>query len=222
MEESRAEETDYSGCDSESASDTGEGEDYEHFYPGLKPGSDHESDNEWVDPPAYESEDDEVFPDNSLYANLNQDRINRPLTDWCSCGECEPMETEREHVCCNESHFITPHRGVHRCISNVGMFKELVVNKDGLMYSRYLYSLNIQDTDKSDKFLRKILKNKELRFLACKTFVNILSCQDLDRSVRYILPACVVTKIREQFPNPDGEPYTGYVSLKSKDAQSLP
>ena len=96
------------------------------------------------------------------------------------------------------------------------------MNKDGLMYSRYLYSLNIQDTDKRDKFLRKILKNKQLRFLAYKTFVNILSCQDLDRNVRYILPACVVTKIREQFPNPDGEPYTGYVSLQSKDAQSLP
>jgi hypothetical protein len=39
MEESRAEETDYSGCDNESASDTVEEEDCEHFYPGFKSGS---------------------------------------------------------------------------------------------------------------------------------------------------------------------------------------
>jgi hypothetical protein len=64
------------------------------------------------------------------------------------------------------------------------MFKELVVNKDSPMYSRYLYSLDIQDTDEREKFLRKILKNKELSFLAYKTFVNILLCQDLDRNVR--------------------------------------
>ena len=132
------------------------------------------------------------------------------------------MDTEREHVCCNESHFITPHRGELRCIGNVGIFKELVVNKDGLMYSRYMYSINIGDPDKRNRFLKKKLNNKELRFTAYKTFVNIISCQDFDRNIRYILPSCVVTKIREQFPNPAWEPNTGYVSMKSSDARSFP
>ena len=122
------------------ATHSGPEEDYRHFYPELQPGSDHPSDNEWVDPPAYESDEDLELPesDNSLYANINQDRLHRPVEEWCSCGECKPMDTEKEHVCCNESHFITAHRGEHRCISQVGMFEELVVSEDGLVYSRYL------------------------------------------------------------------------------------
>jgi hypothetical protein len=81
--------------------------------------------------------------------------LNRPIGEWCSCGECKAMDTKREHVCCNESHFITPHRGELRCIGNVGIFKELVVNKDGLMYSRYMYSINIGDPDKRNRFLKR-------------------------------------------------------------------
>ena len=71
-------------------------------------------------------------------------------------------------------------------------------------------------------FWRRKLNQKVLRFMVYKTFVNILSCKDFDRNIRYILPACVVTKIRAQFPNPSGEPYTGYVKINSRDGQSLP
>ena len=42
------------------------------------------------------------------------------------------------------------------------------------------------------------------------------------RNVRYILPACVVSAIRERFPNPDGIPYTGYISLKTNEGHNLP
>ena len=38
------------------------------------------------------------------------------------------LQTEREHVCCSESHFITPHRGDYKCITSTRMFNELVVN----------------------------------------------------------------------------------------------
>ena len=226
MNESRTKDVDETASYNQNSSvpDSGPEEDYRHFYPELQPGSDHPSDNEWVDPPAYESDEDLELPesDNSLYANINQDRLHRPVEEWCSCGECKPMDTEKEHVCCNESHFITAHRGEHRCISQVGMFKELVVSEDGLVYSRYMYSMNITDPDKRDRFLKKKLNQKELRFMAYRTFINMLSCRDFDRNVRYILPACVVSQIRAKFPNENGEPYTGYVSLKSKDGQSLP
>ena len=82
--------------------------------------------------------------------------------------------------------------------------------------------MNISDPVKKEKFLKKTLSNKQYRFCAYKMFINIISCSDINRNVRYILPACVVSKIRETFPNLNGTAYTGYVSLKTKEGHSLP
>ena len=38
---------------------------------------------------------------------------------------------------------------------------------------------------------------------------------------RYLLPACVVNTIRQEFPNPGGVPYSGFVCLDSQEALSL-
>lgn len=196
----------------------------DHFNPILKPGSDHESDEEWVDPPGYESDDDEEQEelDHTFYANINQDRLNKPVNEWCSCGGCVTMASEQESVCCHESHFITPHRGEKKCITLVEMFTVNVVSKEGLDFGRYLYSMNIPDPVKKENFLKKKLTNKNYRFCAYRMFINMISCSDINRNVRYILPACVVSKIREKFPNLDGAPYTGYISLKTREGHSLP
>ena len=70
-------------------------ENFDHFNPTIRPGSDHDCDEEWVDPPAYKSdeESDDLELDNTFYANLNHDRLNRPVDEWCSCGGCVTMAT---------------------------------------------------------------------------------------------------------------------------------
>ncbi len=45
--------------------------------------------------------------------------------------------------------------GGNSCITSVGMFKELITSEDGLMFSRYLYSMNIADPVKKERFLKK-------------------------------------------------------------------
>ena len=96
--------------------------------------------------------------------------------------------------------FITSHRGDKKlCITLVEMFTVNVVSKEGLDFGRYLYSMNIPD-------LKKKLTNKNYRFCAYRMFINMISCTDMNRNVTYILPACVVSKIREKFPNLDGAP----------------
>ena len=102
------------------------------------------------------------------------------------------------------------------------MFTVNVVSKEGLDFGRYLYSMNIPDPVKKENFLKKKLTNKNYRFCAYRMFINMISCSDINRNVRYILPACVVSKIREKFPNLDGAPYTGYISLKTREGHSLP
>lgn len=132
------------------------------------------------------------------------------------------MATEQECVCCQESYIIQPHRGSESCITTVGLFKELVLNEDGLKYSRYLYSLTIEDEQKRAGYMRTELNAPKLRFLAYKSFINILSSTEFDRKIRYVLPACIVRAVRDQFPNPDGVPYKGYAVIKSSDGQQLP
>lgn len=55
-------------------SDGGVGDEYDHYYPMLTSGSPHVSDEEWVDPPAYETSEEEVELDNTIFANPNRDR----------------------------------------------------------------------------------------------------------------------------------------------------
>ena len=165
-----------SGSFVQTTSDTPQGI-ADHFNPILKAGSDHESDEEWVDPPGYESDEDEEQEelDNTFYANINQDRLNKPVNEWCSCGGCVTMPSEQESVCCHESHFITPHRGDKKCVTLVEMFTVNVVSKEGLDFGRYLYSMNIPDPVKKDNFLKKKLTNKNYRFCAYKMFINMIS-----------------------------------------------
>ena len=66
------------------------------------------------------------------------------------------------------------------------------------------------------------LTPKKWRYLAYKSFVNLISSQDLDRKVRYVLPSCVVSAIRDKFPNTDGSRYTGFISIGTDDGHILP
>jgi hypothetical protein len=53
------------------------------------------SDDEWIDTPADESDEDsehEEF-DNTFYANLNKDRLHKPVDQWRPCGGFVTMPT---------------------------------------------------------------------------------------------------------------------------------
>ncbi len=169
-------------------------------------------------------EDEENYEfDGTVFANPNRDRMERSVEEWCSCGHCSRMATEDECVCCGESHIIRSSRGEDKtCIVDVRLFKELVLNKEGLQFGRYMYSLQIEDEKKRKRYQEAVLTNKNLRFLAYKQFINMLSADQLDRRIRYILPACVVSAVRDSFPNEDGVPYSGFVAMKTSDGHILP
>ena len=193
----------------------------EHFFPIMTIGSPHPSDDELVDGPAYETDEEyQEEYDNTVFTNTTGNRMQHLVSEWCTCGLCERMPTE-ESICCNESYTIHKHRGDYQCITSVGLFKELVLNKEGLLYSRFLHS-RCMDEEKRSKYLQTELDNRKLRYLAYKSFINMLSCNELGRQIRYVLPACVVSAVRNVFPNTDGQPYTGYVSLTANDGLTLP
>lgn len=200
-------------------------EDLDHFDPYLLDGSPHPSDEDDVEPPPYIESEDEEELDGTAFANPFQDRLQHTLDYWCSCDlNCAVMGIEQECVCCNESHMITRLIGDGlKCVTLTGQFKELVLSADGLKYARFLYSLTIEDEEKRKRYLAADLsKPAKMRYLAYKAFINLLTSSDFDRNVRYVLPSCVVMAIRKQFPNPEGEPYKGFLTLNSNESVTLP
>lgn len=125
-------------------------------------------------------------------------------------------------MCCCESYVIQQQKGQLRCITEVPLFQHVVLSKEGLQYSRYLFSMNIVDEQRRTNYLGVELTPSKLRFLAYKCFINLLNSADFNRRARYIIPSCVVSAIREQFPNTNGEPYTGFISISSSDGHILP
>jgi len=199
-------------------------DDQSHFNPELYGGDSHPSDDDMMTPPMYNSDDEsgDTMLDNTLFANFSKDRVERTVSEWCSCGQCNTMTTERECVCCCESYVIQPLKASFNCVTEVDSFNFIVLNEEGLKYSRYLYSMSMTDDEKRLNYLNATLTPKKMRFLAYKSFINFMSSQDFNRKVRYVLPACVVTAIRRKFPNTDGAPFTGFVCLGTDDGQILP
>lgn len=204
-------------------------EEMDDFYPVLLPGSDHESDDDSIEAPSLHESDDSLDGDYELdptfFANMTGNRKENGLNSWCMCSQCQEMPTETECVCCRESYNIQKIMAEnHKCVTEVGLFKEIVLNKSGLLFCRYLRSLNIEDEEARKRYNDKKddLPITKIRYLAYISFLNILSSQDTDRSIRYVLPSCVVTAVRLAFPNEPGVPYKGLIKLKSSDGQRLP
>ena len=87
-------------------------------------------------------------------------------------------------------------KGDQQCLTLTDDFNELILNKKVLHLVSY--SVNKKgciDEKETEKF------NKMLRFTGYKSFLNLLELNGLGKNRRYGLPACVVHKIRGQYPS---------------------
>ncbi len=55
-----------------------------------------------------------------------------------------------------------------------------------------------------------IIKPAGLRFIAYKTFLQLCSLRFCGKGRRYVVPSCVVTRVRTLYPSPDGK-YTDFL-----------
>ena len=128
---------------------------------------------------------------------------------------------DRESVCCQESNLLCNFRGSKQCATETDLFQHVVLSREGLEYSRFLFSRNLPE-HKREQFENIELTNKNYRFTAYGAFINVvLSSQHERKNVRYVLPSCVVSAVRENFPDPEEE-YTGFVCFSSEKSTFLP
>ena len=61
------------------------------------------------------------------------------------------------------------------------MFKSVVLSEEGLRYSRFLFAMTISDPEREEQYLNAELTSSKWRYLAYRSFINLLTLQDLDR-----------------------------------------
>ncbi|XP_057290227.1 P2X purinoceptor 7-like [Hydractinia symbiolongicarpus] len=174
------------------------------------------SESDWVD---YET-DEEVEEISSNF------RTNLAVSTWCNCGNCTLKPTEREL----ES-FDSYELSESGCIISYVNFAPIILLKENLwtalvgmhdcessylppnLEERIRYSYSFLQAPKDN------VPNKAYRYAAYRQFTWWVHVR-LGKSVRRVIPSCVVNKIRDTFPAPDNI-YTGFKDGRLVDENEL-
>ncbi|KAK3086150.1 hypothetical protein FSP39_014353 [Pinctada imbricata] len=115
------------------------------------------------------------------------------LPNWCVCGRCSVLETERMNICCKKEN----------CVTKTNIFKDMCLNENVIEIAGILnYCELFHD---SPSFKQSHYRNQSYRFYVLWQYGK------LGKGNRVCPPACVVSAIRSKFPSVDGS-YSGYDS----------
>ncbi|XP_029849630.2 P2X purinoceptor 7 [Ixodes scapularis] len=144
----------------------------------------------------FSSEDSAAPPDPSP----DPDGWRLSSTAWCSCKRCSVMPTSRECLCCRE------------CPPAVATQPEGCVTEhmDFALICLQPAVLRIAYWALDEAGLQPAPGEQTLRFVAYKQFTRWM-WKRLGRNNRRVLPACVVSRIREEFAS---DSYTGYLDAE--------
>nr|DBA15563.1 TPA: hypothetical protein GDO54_004756 [Pyxicephalus adspersus] len=144
------------------------------------------------------------FPDNPIRLRPPSPSEQSPSgdtlignSDWCVCGNCRPMLTNFESVCChnvgNAERFLT---GEIHCITMVAEFHERCLNAKILQYLLECDNITTKKDFDSDR-------NRCLRKAAFRSYTRMIH-GFWGKKRRIQVPSCVVWVVRNAFPDPDG------------------
>ncbi|XP_071490597.1 P2X purinoceptor 7-like [Diadema antillarum] len=115
---------------------------------------------------------------------------------WCSCNHCQDMPSDDERLCCGF--------GVNDCLSRHPTL-ENIVDPVALGLQRALWQeLMVVEAHADEPGAH----NRQCRHTAYRCYV-LWQHGRLGAGNRRVIPSCVVTRIRQLFPSPNGH-YTGY------------
>ena len=121
--------------------------------------------------------------------NITADEPEEPdppenTPQWCSCGVCRPMPDEQENLCCKRM----------TCSTSYRVFSKICLDRDILDVSIKARSdIQAEEFNFSMESFRKATYQQFALWRYGK----------LGRGNRYVIPSCVVLKIRDTYPAPD-------------------
>ncbi|KAM4566075.1 P2X purinoceptor 7-like [Odontesthes bonariensis] len=149
--------------------------------------------------------DPESDPDGEEVEEVENQRLQQDVSEWCHCGKCATMPTEVENICCLEIPQVTTRlREVEEqlpCMVDHPGLEPVCLNVYSLQNASQIYR-----ADYGPLQFREI--HRRYRYLSCRSFVSW--CWGfLGRRIRVVIPACVVLRIRSEFPDEEGH-YVGF------------
>ena len=148
--------------------------------------------------------------------------VTGPATDdWCLCGQCDVTNASlpyRERTWCRSSEKANKLRlsGNPSCLAQPEEAEECVCRS-----LRFIFNVLDEWKLKADMWLWRYTfhydevdpptgpSNKKLRYIAYRQYVHTTHGR-LGDAIRVILPSCVVRRIRQEWPAPEGQAYEGY------------
>ncbi|XP_065282067.1 P2X purinoceptor 7-like [Dermacentor albipictus] len=142
--------------------------------------------------------------DSDIAAGDGEDEPQQNLrighVQWCQCGHCRAMETQRESVCCTELDRVDALRGNEACITSHPTFVQACLNVHALEVAYYALM------EDRPALVEALEIHRRYRYTAYRQFARWV-WHRLGRGNRKVLPSCVVAAVRDAFPS---EMYTGF------------
>eukprot|EP00117_Sycon_ciliatum_P004805 scpid85745/ scgid3655/ len=151
-------------------------------------------------------------------------------TEWCKCGNCCPMTTAKESFCCQEFAHVRgklsdsggPQAANGHCPScscEVEMEAHCIVDHPDFyavcLTKAVLDTALVGFHDVAHQAIPYPPPNRSYRYACYRQFTWFV-CGLLGRKVRRVVPACVVGKIREAFPEASGK-YTVFLQAEESE-----
>lgn len=134
---------------------------------------------------------------------------------WCRCSECIPMQSDEESVCCAESQVINDLKGSADCITFHTSFNHVVLDIDTLNTARHVLMIRAISAYEREELGNN--NNRNYRYVAYKQFVYwVNSWKPLGKHNRKVIPACVIGKIRSEYPENNGI-YVNHKAVEGRD-----
>ena len=129
--------------------------------------------------------DDAVLGDNSVPGPSSEPQNFPP---WCVCKSCQEMTADQDKVCCG----LQP----NNCLSKTPEFRVLCLDRMVLVTATRM---------NNDHYAQSaILNHDEVRFSAYRQFTYWRHGK-LGVAKLKVIPSCCLWKIREEFPDPNGQ-----------------
>ena len=113
------------------------------------------------------------------------------VPSWCICGQCRPMLNEKERVCCRNEQYNHEHQKKFHIVLDERTVRVAILN-------------NADWLNSPRRFLPATFRKTSYRQYVLWRWGH------LGYGNRRVIPSCIIWKIRDAYPEPDGE-YMGYM-----------
>ena len=149
--------------------------------------------------------------------NLHEEPRFILAENYCDCGCCSDS-TSDEAICCQTwPDIVERTEGKFNCVTDISVFKNIIADKDGLEICACI--LDKGSHEAARVLVKTIYEQKLKRNLLYQNFLTFVKRgEPIGKDKRIVLPNCVLSVVRRQYPAADGEKYRGFCEPGGEDS----